>query len=96
MAITAAERRFLRSWEEQRRDGKKAYVATYTFGLTFLIFLCFVALGLFLSVPFIKATWLIIIGISSVVLAFLIAMMAWSMHQKKWRQIILREMEQAN
>ena len=96
MAITAAERRFLRSWEEQRKGGKKAYVATYTFGLTFLIFLCFVALGLFLSVPFIKASWLIIIGISSVVLAFLIAIMVWSMQQKKWRHIILREMEQSN
>jgi protein-S-isoprenylcysteine O-methyltransferase Ste14 len=96
MAITTEERRFLRSWEEQRKGGKKSYVATYTFGLTFLIFLCCVALGLFLSLPFIRVSWIVIIAISSVVLALLLSVLIWSIQQKKWRRIINRELEQLN
>ena len=96
MAITVAERRFLRSWEEQRKGGKKAYVATYTFGLTFLIFHCFIALGLFLNIPFIRLHWIIMIAVSSCILALILSFVIWNIQQKKWRRIITREMEQSN
>lgn len=96
MAITAAERRFLRSWEEQRKGGKKVYVGTYTFGLTMVIFLSSIALGLFLSLPFIKFFWLTAIAISSVISGFILATLIWKGHQKRFRQIINRELAAAN
>jgi len=96
MAITAEERRFLRSWEEQRKGGKKVYVAIYTFGLTLVIFLSSVALGLFLSIPFISLYWLTTIGIVSVVGAFGSSVLMWNRQQKKFRRIINREMAQSN
>ena len=96
MAISAEERRFLRSWEEQRHGGKRVYVATYTFGLTFLIFLCAIALGLFMNLPFVKLYVLIAIAIASVVGAFLLAIFMWSSQQKKFRRIVNREVAASN
>jgi hypothetical protein len=96
MAITAEERRFLRSWEEQRKGGKKVYVAIYTFGLTLVIFLSSIALGLFLNIPFIQLYWLAFIGIASIGGAFGLSILMWNQHQKKFRKIINREMAQSN
>ncbi len=96
MAISAEEGRFLRSWEEQRHGGKKVYVATYTFGLTFLIFLCAVALGLFMNLPFVKLYVLIAIAIGSVAGAFFLSIIMWNQKQKKFRQIVNREVAASN
>ena len=96
MAITPAERRFLRSWEEQRNGGKAGYVATYTFAYTFVIFLTGIALGLFLNIPFVRFKWLKMMAIGSVLLALIISMLVWHRQQKKWRNIINREMEASN
>lgn len=92
MAISSDERRFLRSWEEQREGGKAGYVATYTFGLTFVIFLSSIAVGLFANLPFIKFYLLIIISVASLVSAFVISVVMWNTKQKRFRDIINREL----
>ena len=96
MAITPAERRFLRSWEEQRNGGKASYVATYTFAYTLVIYLTGIALGLFLNIPFIRFLWLMLMAMVSIAGAFLISMMIWKRQQKKWRSIINRELTASN
>jgi hypothetical protein len=92
MAISSDERRFLRSWEEQREGGKAGYVATYTFGLTFVIFLSSIAVGLFANLPFIKLYLLVIISVASLVSAFFISVVMWNTKQKRFRDIINREL----
>lgn len=96
MAISTAERRFLRGWEEQRKGGKGNYVATYTFAYTLVIFLSSVALALFLNIPFIRKTWLISLAAGSVAGAFVLSNVMWSRFQKKWRDIIDREVAASN
>ena len=95
MPISVDERRFLRAWEEQRQGGKNVYVATYTFGLTFVIFLCCIALGLFLNLPFVKLYLLVTIAIGSVVGAFIISILMWNRQQRKFRRIVNREIDSA-
>jgi protein-S-isoprenylcysteine O-methyltransferase Ste14 len=91
MAISTDERRFLRSWEEQREGGKWTYVGTYTFGFTIMLFLGSIALGLFMSLPFVKPIWLILISIFSVVGGFLLSIGVWQHNERKFRKIIKRE-----
>ncbi|MES2647675.1 MAG: hypothetical protein V4717_12410 [Bacteroidota bacterium] len=95
MAISSDERRFLRSWEEQREGGKAGYVATYTFGLTFVIFLSSIAVGLFANLPFVKLYVLVIISIVSLVGAFIISIVMWNTKQKRFRDIINRELTES-
>jgi cyanate permease len=96
MPVSNTEKRFLKNWEEQRKGGKKVFVAIYTFGLFFLIFLCTAALGLFLSIPFVKASWLIAIAIFAIVGGFLTALLMWSRQEKKYRVISERLQAEAN
>lgn len=96
MALSPAERRFLRSWEEQRNGGKKSFVAIYTFAYTLVIFLSSVAVALFMNIAFIRKSWLISMAVGSVVAAFVLSNILWSRQQKKWRSIINREMAASN
>lgn len=91
MALSTAERRFLRGWEEQRKGGKWAYIGTYTFGLTFLIFLCSIALGLFMNLPFIEPFWISIMAVVAFAGAIILSFIMWDQGQKKFRRIINRE-----
>lgn len=92
MPISTDERRFLKNWEEQRKDGKGIFVATYTFGFFFMFYLGFVVLGLFSGLPFIKMKWLVSIAILSLALAFFVSMILWKKQQKKFAAIIKREL----
>ena len=93
MAISQEERRFLRSWEEQREDGKRSYVTTYTIGFFVLYFMAGVAAGLFSGLPFIKVGLLLGWAAGAVVLAFITARFIWHRQEKKFTAIIRREME---
>jgi len=93
MAISKEERRFLRSWEEQRQDGKRSFVLTYTIGLFILYFMIGVAIGLFSGLPFIKVWLLLGWGLSSLLLAFISSFLYWRQKEKKFTQIIQREMK---
>ena len=92
MAISPEERRFLKSWEEQRRGGKKSFVGVYTFGLFILFYMAFVAVGLFSGWPFLKASWLVLMAFAALAGALGLSLFLWSFQQKKFTAIIRREM----
>ena len=94
MALTDTEKRFIRWWDEQRRQGKKAFVATYTFGYTIVVFMMGVALGLFTGLRLITATLLISLSIISFIAALMLAFYMWQRNQLKMRKLIQREMGQ--
>jgi uncharacterized membrane protein (DUF485 family) len=92
MALSPDERRFIKNWQEQRKDGKASYVGVYTFGLFILFYMAFLAAGLFGGWPFLKVSWLVNMGIAALVSAFLLSQLLWRMHQKRFSRIIQREM----
>ena len=96
MPITSAERRFLRQWEEQRKDGKAKYITVYTIGLSVMFMALTVVFGFFTSLPFFQPDWLIMIGIASITSAFLVSASNWSRSEKKFKKIIQREMAELN
>lgn len=93
MAINPDERRFLKHWEEQRKGGKASWVAIYTFGFFILLYMGFVALGLFSGLPFIKAVWLLLIAGVSFFGAIGLALYWWRRNQQKFRLIVYREIQ---
>ena len=94
MPITTDERRFMRHWEEQRQGGRRAYLAIYTFGYFFVLFMMGVALGLFSGLRFVQKPMLIGLGILSLAGAFAVALYQWRRGEKKFHRIISRVMEE--
>lgn len=92
MALSPDERRFLKNWEEQRKGGKAGFVGVYTFGLFILFYMGFLAVGLFSGWPFLKASWLVIMGICAFTGALAAAHFLWVSQQKKFSSIIRREL----
>jgi uncharacterized membrane protein (DUF485 family) len=92
MALSPDERRFIKNWQDQRKDGKASFVGAYTFGLFILFYMSFIAVGLFGGWPFLKVSWLLIMGIAAFFAAFLFSNLLWRMNQKKFSRIIQREM----
>ena len=92
MALSPEERRFLKSWEEQRNGGKASFVGVYTFGLFIMFYMGFLAVGLFAGWAFLKASWLITMCISAFVGAFLASNWLWIKQQKKFSSIVRREL----
>jgi MFS family permease len=91
--LSAAEKRFIRYWEEQRIGGRWSYYALYITIGTFIATIIFSTfLFLFFHVVF---------GSHSFWVAFLIAFLisgvatifSWSSNEKKFKTIIRREME---
>jgi small-conductance mechanosensitive channel len=91
MSISAAERRFIRNWEEQRKGGKASFVAIYTFGYTIIIFMTGIAIGLFTGLRFVTLPLLSAMGLTSLVAGIALAFYQYSRSQKKFRNIIQRE-----
>ncbi len=88
MPLTASDKRFLKYWEEQREGGRKIFVVIYSVGLTVLVFLSAVALGLFMNLPFIKFDILGIVAISSVVSAIALSFFIWHRQEKKYQRLL--------
>jgi hypothetical protein len=95
MALSPEERRFLKSWEEQRKGGKVSFVGVYTFGLFIMFSMGFLAIGLFSGWAFLKLRWLIIMAICALAGAFLVANLLWILQQKKFSSIVRRELADA-
>ncbi len=91
MAITNDERRFLRYWQEQRRDGKSRFLVTYCIGLFIMLFMAGVAIGLFSGLPFIKVGILLGWVVGAAVLAFFISNWLWRRQEARFQAIIRRE-----
>ncbi len=92
MALSPEERRFLKNWEEQRKGGRKSFVAVYTFGLCIMFYMGFLAFGLFSGWAFLKSVWLITMGICALIGAFATAHLLWIRQQKKFSAIVRREL----
>jgi hypothetical protein len=90
MAITNDERRFLRSWEEQRTGGKSSYIATYTFGWFIVLFMMGVALGLFSGLRLVNARIILVWSLISAVGAVALSWWMWQRNQRRFRSIIKR------
>jgi hypothetical protein len=90
--ITRSEKRFIRSWQEQREGGKWAYYLLYTFGGGFIITLVSYILILWiLQIRVPKPYW--ILPVFGVVAALLLAVLVWSINEKKFKGIIRREIK---
>jgi uncharacterized membrane protein (DUF485 family) len=92
MALSPEERRFIKNWQDQRKDGKASFMGAYTFGLFILFYMSFIATGLFGGWPFLKVSWLFIMGIAALVAALLFSNLLWQRNQRKFSRIIQREM----
>jgi hypothetical protein len=95
MAITADERRFLRFWEDQRKGGRGSFLIAYGVGLFFLIYMGFVAIGLFSGFPFVKLLWLLLIGLISFCGSLVWSFYIWNSLQKRFKSIVKREVKLA-
>ena len=94
MSISASERRFIRNWEEQRKGGKGSFIAIYTFGYTIIIFMTGVAIGLFTSLRFVTLPLLLGMAVTALVAGIGLAIFMYSRNQKKFRNIIQREIDE--
>lgn len=93
--LSSTEKRFIRYWEEQRTGGKWSYYALYIIVGTFIATLILATfLFLFFRVVFGSATfWIALSG--GVVLSSVATILTWSSNEKKFRQIIRREMKES-
>lgn len=94
MALSPVERRFIKNWQDQRKDGKGSYLLAYSFGLFILFYMSFIAAGLFGGWPFMQVAKLVIMGIISLAAALLVSNLLWYSNQKKFRNIIQRELRE--
>ena len=90
--LNTEERRFLRNWEEQRKDGKASYFLLYIIAGTIVmtIGVFFVASMFTFGRP--KHLWPI--PLISTILMTTYTSMSWKKNEKRWKSLIKRELEQ--
>lgn len=90
--ISREEKRFIRSWEEQREGGKWSYYLLYTFVGGFIIsLLTYILLLWFLQIRVPKPYWLIpAIGLLA---GALISVTVWRVNERRFKRIIRREVK---
>lgn len=89
--LSAKERRFIKYWEEQRVGGQRPYLILYilagTFISTIVVFFLFAMLGIDLE----GTLWMV--PVISVIAITVISVTSWKRNEKKFKEIIKREME---
>lgn len=88
--LSAGEKRFVRYWEEQRKDGKRSYYLLYIISGTIVtsLIVSFVAAMLFsFSMP--ERPW--IIPIVSFVITTVLTIYSWQRNERRLRRLIERE-----
>lgn len=88
--LSAGEKRFVRYWEEQRKDGKRSYYLLYIISGTIVtsLIVSFVAAMLFsFSMP--ERPW--IIPIVSFVITTVLTIYSWQKNERRLRRLIERE-----
>ena len=89
--LTAKEKRFIRYWEEQRTGGKGSYLTLYILAGTFIAtIIVFFILAMF-GIDFDQKIWLI--PTVSAVIVIVASTLTWKVNEKKFKQIIKREIE---
>lgn len=92
--LTPKERRFLRSWEEQRKGGKRSYYLLYIIAGTIVtsIGVAFVQSMLRFGLP--VRLWTI--PVISFFVATGLTWYSWKSNEARFKSLIKREMENAN
>ena len=90
--LSSAEKRFIRYWEEQRAGGRWSYYATYIAvgSLIATIIIC-TFLFIFFQIIF-GSIWVWLALVASLLISTVATITSWSLNEKKFRQIIRREM----
>ncbi|MDA3614992.1 hypothetical protein [Polluticaenibacter yanchengensis] len=88
--ITESEKRFLRYWEEQRTGGKWQFIGIYSFGLTILVFILSIAIGLFMSFSLKSYSQIIITALIAITSGIVLSFCLWSYQEQKFKKIIKR------
>jgi hypothetical protein len=90
--LTATEKRFIKSWEDQRQGGRMKYFLLYILAGTFVGTLVLSFLTLMLNLGFPDNLWLIAIGSFCIVTIFTV--LTWNANEKKFKSIIQREIRE--
>lgn len=89
--LTANEKRFIKSWEDQRKGGRYKYYLLYIIAGTFvgILILSFLA-ALVGAFP----DRLLLIAIGSFSIVTVVTILSWGMSEKKFKSIIQREIKE--
>jgi uncharacterized membrane protein len=92
--LSKEERRFIRSWEEQRQGGRRAYYLLYIIAgsVILTIGVSFVMAMIRFALP--KNLWAI--PIISLLIAVFLTHYSWVKNERKFKVLIRRETEAAN
>lgn len=91
--ISAEEKRFIRSWQDQRNGGLMSYFIMYSLIGTLVVSLfTFVVLFFFLQI-YISVPILIIVPVSSYILSCIVTYYVWKKNEKRLKTLIKREVE---
>ena len=90
--LTASEKRFIKSWEDQRKGGRFKYYLLYIFAGTFvaILVLSFLTAVLGLGLP--ENILRIIIGSLSIV--SIATVFSWGKNERRFKSIIQREIKE--
>lgn len=90
--LSAEEKRFVRYWEDQRKDGKRSYFLLYIVAGTIVssLIVSFVAAMLFsFSMP--ERPW--VIPIVSFIITTLLTAYSWQKNEQRFKKLINREIK---
>ena len=90
--LTATEKRFIKSWEDQRQGGRMKYFLLYILAGTFIITIIASFLTSMFASGFPENIWLIVIGSFS--FATIVTILTWYANEKKFKAIIQREIKE--
>ena len=90
--LTASEKRFIKSWEEQREGGKVKFYLLYILMGTFVATLTLSFLTQILSMALVENFWFILLG--SFCIVTIATVFGWWRNEKKFKGIIQREIKE--
>lgn len=91
--LTNDERRFIRTWEEQRKGGRTSYYLLYIIAgsVVLTIGVAFVLSMVRFSLP--KNIW--IIPVISLLLTVFLTHVSWTRNERRFKALIRRELDRA-
>lgn len=92
--LSPEEKRFIRSWDEQRKGGRWSYYLLY---IPVGAFICSLILSVFLYLFFqitLGAPFLWFVFAASLALSLILTLGSWHNNERKFKRIIQREIEE--
>jgi len=94
--ISAEEKRFVRSWQDQRNGGWASYFIMYSLIGTLVVSLfTFVVMFFFMQI-YISVPILVIVPICSYIFSCILAIYYWKKNEKRLKSIIKREVAEGH